>query len=499
MAIYHLHVQVISRGQGRTSTCCAAYRTGKLIHDERNGLTHDYRVKGRGVIGSFIELPAGSPSRFFDTAGLWNGAEAAARQQNGQTAREADVALPHELTPAQQERTLRRLAQYLVDRYNVGVEVSIHKPDRQGDGRNRHAHLMWTMHEITPEGFAGKKIEILDRGEQRKTEFLLLRKKWETIVNDELEAAGFDARVSCASNQARNIPLPPQIHEGTASRAMHRQGKKIRESRNVVDFKGRETNYEKIDNGASRAEYNAEIISLQRYKDVQQENLEQQQIELHEEEVIEQKIVGLEARAGELYGDIAALQGMLNEALLSEDLMAKIRVALERAITAIFHRQHETEYLRARAEARRQEEEIAHKQRELYHITRRIEELREQQERIEAQVAANRELFSKILLMPAMLNGIPAYVIKLEAPLSPQFNEASYTAAVHRQSNAALERAVRAPPTVARRPELATVALRQDVLQVKELLSRSKQRPRATEKGRYSTAEIGAALNKRRR
>ena len=494
MAIYHLHVQVISRGQGRTSTCCAAYRTGKRIHDDRNGLTHDYRVKGRGVISSFIELPEGAPSRFFETSALWNGAEAAARQKNGQTAREADVALAHELTPAQQERTLRRLAQYLVDRYNVGVEVSIHKPDRQGDGRNQHAHLMWTMHEILPEGFAKKKIEILDRGEQRKAEFLLLRKKWETIVNDELEAAGFDARVSRASNQARNIPLPPQIHEGVASRAMHRRGKEIRESRNVVDFKGRETNYEKIDNGASRAEYNAEIINLQQYKDTQQERLERQQIELHEEEIIEQKIVGLEARAGELYGDIAALQGMLNEALLSEDLMAKIRVALERAITAIFHRQHETEYLQARAAAKRQEEEIAHKQRELHRITRQIEELQEQRQQIEAQYAANRELYSKILLMPAMLGGIPAYVIKLEVPLSQQFNEVAYQGALQKQDTAQLLKAVLSPPTIPAKPALATVALRQDVLQVKELLARAK--PGGEEAGavKHSAAGLGATL-----
>ena len=41
MAIYHLHVSIVSRKTGRSSVAAAAYRAGEKLYSEYDGLTHD--------------------------------------------------------------------------------------------------------------------------------------------------------------------------------------------------------------------------------------------------------------------------------------------------------------------------------------------------------------------------------------------------------------------------------------------------------------------------
>ena len=461
MAIFHLHVQVISRGSGRSATSAAAYRTGSILHDDRDGKTHDYTVKGRGVMGSFIILPAGAQEALRERSALWNAAEAAERRKDACVAREMDIALPSELDAAGRSATARKMGELLVDRYGVAVEVSLHRPDLAGDRRNYHAHIMFTTREVNADGF-GAKTRILDEllNGMGRAEIIALRQAWEKIVNTDLEAAGYDARIDHRSNTARGIALPPQIHEGPASRAMHRQGKKVRESRNVLDFRGREKNYEQIDQGGTRAEYNAEIINLQHYRDVQDEK--------SKEDTLEDQIEALQERAGEVMGDIAGLQTALESAHLTDDMRSRIRILFERMLSLIFFRKHEEEE-HHRLEIRKHAKE---KQQELEAIERQITQLRERQRVEQEQVIANRELFSKIFLMPAALNGIPPHVIKMEVPLSSAFNAVAYQVNLKQQSNTQLLQAVLSPPTISDKPAMATVTLRQDVLQVKELLSR---------------------------
>ncbi len=84
------------------------------------------------------------------------------------------------------------------------------------------------------------------------------------------------------------------------------------------------------------------------------------------------------------------------------------------------------------------------------------------------------ELITAVQSMTTRLKGIPPYKITLQIAVAAKFTEAAYESRLQKKSNVELLRHVLAPPTVARRPELATVALRQDVLQVKEPLRRSK-------------------------
>ncbi|MCL2252872.1 MAG: MobA/MobL family protein, partial [Lachnospiraceae bacterium] len=91
MAIYHLHVSIISRKTGRSAVAAAAYRAAEKLHDnrysnavnaaayrsgenlqnERDGITHNYTFK-RGVVHTEIMLPQDTPKEYANRATLWN-------------------------------------------------------------------------------------------------------------------------------------------------------------------------------------------------------------------------------------------------------------------------------------------------------------------------------------------------------------------------------------------------------------------------------------------
>ena len=56
MAIFHSHVQVITRGKGKSAVAAAAYRAGETIKNEHDGIVHDYTRK-KGVVHTEILLP----------------------------------------------------------------------------------------------------------------------------------------------------------------------------------------------------------------------------------------------------------------------------------------------------------------------------------------------------------------------------------------------------------------------------------------------------------
>ena len=155
MAIYHLRASMISRSAGRSATGAAAYRSGERIHDERTGLSFDYRARG-GVEHVEILAPERSPEWVRDRAALWNAVERAETRKNSQVAREIRVALPAELDRNERIELVRDFCQRsFVDRGMV-ADIALHAPGREGDERNHHAHILLTTREIGPEGFTTK-------------------------------------------------------------------------------------------------------------------------------------------------------------------------------------------------------------------------------------------------------------------------------------------------------------------------------------------------------
>ncbi|KAB3587238.1 hypothetical protein GAY21_23530, partial [Phocaeicola vulgatus] len=104
MAIYHFSAQVISRSQGRSVVAAAAYRAGERLEDERYGQTHDYTKKS--VSERAIAAPANAPAWAKDREQLWTAVEAAEKRKDAQLCREINVAVPRELSAAQQRELL---------------------------------------------------------------------------------------------------------------------------------------------------------------------------------------------------------------------------------------------------------------------------------------------------------------------------------------------------------------------------------------------------------
>jgi hypothetical protein len=234
VAIYSASVKTVSRGGGRSATAAAAYRNGEEITDERTGEVHDYRRRtGVEHVASFApEGMAPQPS-----AELWNRAEAAEVRKNARVAREVLVALPAELSPTQRRELAVGIAQALADRYGTAGTLAVHTPDREGDQRNHHAHILMTTRRLEPSGALGEKTRELDDVKRGPQEIEWVRAMIEARTNHALERAGSAERVDRRSlveqraaaleagdqERAAELDRLPTIHEGPRVTAIRRE------------------------------------------------------------------------------------------------------------------------------------------------------------------------------------------------------------------------------------------------------------------------------------
>ena len=247
MAIYHATTKPISRSSGRSATASAAYRAGVEIMDERTGLTHDYS-KRDGVAMTFtFKVDSDGKTERLDRNELWNKAELAENRKDARTAREWIVAIPNELLPddvADQKglknndgaKAVVAFAKELSKRYGVAIDLAIHSPDKEGDNRNWHAHIMTTTRQVSLS--ANGDIELGDKATielsntKRKTlglgstsaEIKELRELWAMAANKYLKHQGHDERLDHRSYAERGIEQLPTQKLGWKASAMERRG-----------------------------------------------------------------------------------------------------------------------------------------------------------------------------------------------------------------------------------------------------------------------------------
>ncbi len=259
MAIFHLNVKCISRSHGKSATAAAAYRSGTRIHDERTGELHDYTRKG-GVADAQLVLPDGAPEWARDREQLWNRAELAERRRDSTVAREFEVALPHELSKTARHELALELARSIVERHGCAADVAIHEPDREGDLRNHHAHILCTTRRLTRDGLTAKTREL----DERKTgEVVHWRERWATLTNEHLKRAGVEATVDHRSLADQGIERAPTRHFGPVVTERLRRGKD-----SYVADRIRQEQREDIDrrlaSAAERGQLEREAIGLAR-------------------------------------------------------------------------------------------------------------------------------------------------------------------------------------------------------------------------------------------
>lgn len=235
MAIYHLSTKPISRSSGRSAVASVAYRAGIEITDERLGKTYDYS-KRSGVLWTAMATPNGLD---IDRSQLWNLAERAEKRSNSRTAREIVINIPHELMQGDQSagKTLAyEFATSLSQTYQIAVDVAVHSPDKAGDNRNFHAHLLLTTRQINQNQDGsfelGNKSQLEMSNTQLKQAGLLsnqdelkqIRKAWSELANTHLAKHGLNERIDHRSHKDRGLDTLPTIKMGWQATELERQG-----------------------------------------------------------------------------------------------------------------------------------------------------------------------------------------------------------------------------------------------------------------------------------
>ncbi|EGG5749561.1 MobA/MobL family protein, partial [Salmonella enterica] len=169
MAIFHLDFKIVKRSEGMTSVAKAAYHTRTRITDDRIGETYDFSHR-TDLHGHIILAPVSAPAHIVESSSaLWNEVERVERQNNGQTARYFDVAIPVELSNDDKKKLVAEYCQKnFVDKGMI-ADIAFHDLD----SKNPHAHVMLTLKTIGPEGF-GKK----DRSWNDKKMVVQWRESW---------------------------------------------------------------------------------------------------------------------------------------------------------------------------------------------------------------------------------------------------------------------------------------------------------------------------------
>ena len=218
MAIFHFSAKVVSRGKGQSSVAKAAYNARTKLENERTGEAHDYS-RAEGLVFSGIFAPKNAPEWVQDRERLWSEVEAAEKRKDAQLAREVEIALPHELTDEQRRQLITDFTRENFVRKGMIADVAIHAPDREGDDRNHHAHILLTMREIGPEGFGPKRREWNSKAQLQEW-----REKWEKTANRYLERHGHEARIDHRSLEEQGVDREPTTHNGPTATQMEREG-----------------------------------------------------------------------------------------------------------------------------------------------------------------------------------------------------------------------------------------------------------------------------------
>ena len=248
MAIFHFSAATVSRGAGQSVVAAAAYQARDRLYNERDGETKDYSThQGQTLLEAGIFAPKGAPDWVFNREKLWNAAEAAEDQHNKTRARSAitaeriEVALPHELDPEQNRRLVQDFVRDNFARKGFVCDVAIHGPDKGGDCRNVHAHILITARRLDGDRFSAKKDQI--NKTQLREQLTHWRENWARQTARHLERAGFKleaARMVYAhrtldeqrqiaeargdQEHAQTLTRAATLHEGPTATQMRREG-----------------------------------------------------------------------------------------------------------------------------------------------------------------------------------------------------------------------------------------------------------------------------------
>lgn len=274
MAIYSMHVSNVSRAAGSSAVASVSYITSRPMADERTGERYWGFGRRERVELVDVALPAGADRSWADPAVLANAMEAAEKRADGRPAKKIMVALPRELSTAQQARAVEAFIGQCLTARGYAAVWAIHTDK---DGRNPHAHIIVANRRLGTNGkwlaksrsmFAldghGQRIPVIDpaTGEQKRRANGRLVWKRTTISDNPLDSAEElkymraqwadtcnrllpdTTRIDHRTLEAQGIDRIPTIHEGYAAREIEQRGgisplceenRRIRQTNRLLD------------------------------------------------------------------------------------------------------------------------------------------------------------------------------------------------------------------------------------------------------------------------
>ena len=200
MAIYHMDIKAHSRTYHIHAIALSSYRSGERLRCDADGKVRNCRREDK----STVLFKALINNRGLNRERLWNKAEAVERRKDAVVAREMELGLPCELSLDEQKKLAIDMAQRIAEKYKCAVDLTVHAPDKEGDKRNFHVHLLFTSRSWSDDRdqrnreFSSKKYRDLNKA-NAKEEVLYWRALWEEMLNQAYERNGLEERVSSLS------------------------------------------------------------------------------------------------------------------------------------------------------------------------------------------------------------------------------------------------------------------------------------------------------------
>lgn len=237
MAIFHLSTKAIKRSEGRSAVAAAAYRAAAALTDETQNRTFNYEKKKNNVVKSECFIIRDGQKIAIDRATLWNEAERSEKRKDARTAREIIINLPHEVDDEHRELLVNQFTELLAKRYNVAIDYAIHRPDRQGDQRNHHAHILLSTRtaELKNNKICFNEKALLELSNSKltklnqpltKDQITTIRSDYAALTNELFLSLGIDERIDHRSNAEQGKAALPTKKLGHQATAMERKGER---------------------------------------------------------------------------------------------------------------------------------------------------------------------------------------------------------------------------------------------------------------------------------